>query len=156
MNIQKSISEISFDLIRNIQKITLKQIGEIEAINEDKNISHPSRLFSLLTLIIIDENPNCTMQKISSIMNRDKSQITRTIKDLSRLLLITISEDSIDKRKRKIQITEKGIRSISYIKDLFKDLEKEILKDISDEDIQKFRNISKRIINNIHSYEMSK
>ena len=68
-------------------------------------------------LQMIRRHPDCTAQQIASVTGRDKAQITRVIKELEGMALITRTPDPGDRRAQLLSLNEKGRGLMARIQD---------------------------------------
>ena len=103
-------------------------------------------------LQMIRRHPDCTAQKIASVTGRDKAQITRVIKELEGMALITRTPDPEDRRAQLLSLNEKGRGLMARIKDAEDDVKKTLLKGINKKDQNTFIEIGNRMLDNLRDY----
>ena len=112
------------------------------------------RFFYPITLI---ENAGGTLtqQELADKLKTDKAQVVRIIDYLSENGYVIRSQNSHDRRKHALKITEKAKRHIPEIREAIKKANEILLNNLSEEKILELYSSLKIIENNISSYEKS-
>jgi len=100
-------------------------------------------------LQMIHRQPDCTAQHIASVTGRDKAQITRVIKELEGMALITRTPDPQDRRAQLLSLNETGQGLMARIKDAEDEVKKTLLKGINKKDQNTFIEIGNRMLDNL-------
>ena len=103
-------------------------------------------------LQMISRHPDCTAQQIASVTGRDKAQITRVIKELEGMGLITRTPDPEDRRAQLLALNEKGRGLMARIQDAEDEVKKTLLKGINKKDQNTFIEIGNRMLDNLRDY----
>lgn len=90
-----------------------------------------------------------TQQAIAFIIQKDKNSVTQFIDNLEKKGLVTRSVAKEDRRVNNIVVTEKGMALKDSTKQLAIDTMNDILKGISEDDLQTFVKVLKQVGNNI-------
>lgn len=101
-------------------------------------------------LRIIAATPDCTANHIVSIMHRDKGQIARLVKELITMSLIEKHPNPADKRSQILTFTDDGHALMNKIHLAEKQLDKQMCEGLSTQDIDAFKRISARMVENLH------
>lgn len=104
-------------------------------------------------VILISKTPNCTANDISTLLNRDKAQIARLIKEMTAKGWISKQPSQEDKRSFILTLTDSGSMLNQQIKQAEKDVAAQILVGLSEQDIATFTRISGQIIGNLAETE---
>lgn len=97
-------------------------------------------------------NPGISQEKLSKKRNVDKTTTAKAIKKLINNGYIQRDKDKIDKRIYCLQCSEKAIKLMPEIERIIK-LENEVLtKDISEDEIKKFKKIMRIMTKNIDEH----
>lgn len=100
-------------------------------------------------VILISKTPNCTANDISTILNRDKAQIARLIKEMIVKGWVDKKASKSDKRSYILALTVQGVALNEQIKQAKKRVSSQMLKGLSKEDIATFQRISGKIVDNL-------
>ena len=100
-------------------------------------------------LQMIRRHPDCTAQQIAGVTGRDKAQITRVIKELESMALITRTPD---RRAQLLSLNEKGRGLMARIKDAEDEVKKTLLKGINKKDQNTFIEIGNRMLDNLREH----
>ena len=100
-------------------------------------------------LQMIHRQPDCTAQHIASVTGRDKAQITRVIKELEGMALITRTPDPQDRRAQLLSLNETGQGLMARIKEAEDEVKKTLLKGINKKDQNTFIEIGNRMLDNL-------
>lgn len=103
-------------------------------------------------LQMIRRHPDCTAQQIASVTGRDKAQITRVVKELEGMALITRTPDPEDRRAQLLSLNEKGRGLMARIKDAEDEVKKALLKGINKKDQNTFIEIGNRMLDNLREH----
>ena len=109
----------------------------------DNNIELSMENFILLNLI--SKNKNLTQQDLANHFMRDKSIILRNVNTLIELHYINRLTDKSDKRKKNLILTEKANTFLSFALKLSHEISEELLKGISNEELNHFENVINKI-----------
>jgi|TARA_E500000305_G_scaffold52791_1_gene41963 DNA-binding MarR family transcriptional regulator len=103
-------------------------------------------------LQMIHRQPDCTAQQIAGVTGRDKAQITRVIKELESMALITRTPDPEDRRAQLLSLNKKGQGLMARIKDAEDEVKKTLLKGINKKDQNTFIEIGNRMLDNLREH----
>ena len=103
-------------------------------------------------LQMIRRHPDCTAQQIAGVTGRDKAQITRVVKELEGMALITRTPDPEDRRAQLLSLNEKGRGLMARIKDAEDEVKKTLLKGINKKDQNTFIEIGNRMLDNLREH----
>ncbi|WP_166738775.1 MarR family winged helix-turn-helix transcriptional regulator [Psychromonas algarum] len=134
------LSEALFTLVhavRNNMKYEIKQLA--------LDLS-PMHFKSLKAISRID---NCTGQKLTELMGRDKAQINRLIKELVSQELINKIENKVDKRSQILALSEKGLEVMNTFKKVEKKVFNKMTHDIPAEQLKAFVETTEKLKNNL-------
>ncbi|MDR3327957.1 MAG: MarR family transcriptional regulator [Prevotellaceae bacterium] len=112
------------------------------------NVNITVEQWSVLTCLW--EKDKVTQQALSDITRRDKASMTRLIDNLEKSHLVVRVPDSSDRRANLIYLTQKGIEAKKQASEVIGRAIEDIMKFISDDEIDFFRNILNRIMDNIN------
>ncbi len=94
------------------------------------------------------ENPNITQQEIAKNVFKDNASVTRIIELMVKSNYITKEENSSDRRKSHLKVTDKGESIIENVNDLVIENRKIALKGITQEELNTTFTTLKKIIAN--------
>jgi len=105
----------------------------------------------------LKENPEKSVfqRDIEKEFNLRSPSASASIKNLEQKGLLVRENIEGDGRKKKLIPTEKGLEYDSRIKSKLHDLETIIIKDVSPEDLETFRRVSKQMIENLQMEEIN-
>ena len=81
-------------------------------------------------VIYIGNHPDCSPKDLSAAIKADTGHTTRSVEKLVKSGFVTKETKETDKRAFQLQLTEKGLKAFKEIKNLFKDWDEIMLKDI--------------------------
>lgn len=93
-----------------------------------------------------------TQQAIAFIIQKDKNSVTQFIDNLEKKGLVTRSVSKEDRRVNNIVVTTEGMVLKDTTKQLAIDTMNEVLKDISEADLQTFVGVLKKVCGNISDF----
>jgi DNA-binding MarR family transcriptional regulator len=100
-------------------------------------------------LKMVEKIPECSAQKITVILEKDKAQITRAIKDMvSHGLLIQVRDEK-DTRVKLLRLTDKGEANLKMFRVVEQQIEKSMATGISTEDLKHFLTVMGQIRANL-------
>jgi len=129
--------EFMSSLHKNLHKYLKYKLKDLELKKEEVHFLH-----------YICENDSVEQNTLSQCFHVDKSTTTRRVKKLVKHGYIERKRNTKDHRKYLLFSTEKGQELSKYVLDLFKYWNNEITKDLTDQEIELFKNISNKIIGN--------
>ncbi|MBF5058169.1 MarR family transcriptional regulator [Alcanivorax sp. 521-1] len=100
-------------------------------------------------LQMIHRQPDCTAQHIAAVTGRDKAQITRVIKELENMALITRTPDPEDRRSQLLALSETGAGLMARIQEAEDDVKARLLKGVPKRDQDTFIEIGNRMLDNL-------
>lgn len=100
-------------------------------------------------LQMIHRQPDCTAQHIAAVTGRDKAQITRVIKELETMALITRTPDPEDRRSQLLALSDTGAGLMARIQEAEDDVKARLLKGIPKRDQDTFIEIGNRMLDNL-------
>jgi len=101
-----------------------------------------------LVLIILNDNAKISQIEIARLIFKDNASVTRIIELMVKKDYLTRETDELDKRKTKLEITEKGRKTIVLLTPVFKLNRKTALDGLSPDEIQLLDKILNKIILN--------
>lgn len=134
------LSEALFSLLHSVRNNISQQV-KISDI--DLSLMH---LKSLKMISMIDE---CTGQKITEFMGRDKAQVNRLIKELVNQELVIKTDNVNDGRSQILSLSERGNECIKKFKKIENKVTNKMAKDIAPEDVESFIRLAKIFKNNL-------
>ena len=111
------------------------KFGAINAIKQ-LNLDEPLTLDQYEVLWVLLRNDGLYQRKLGQILLKDRPNTTRLVNILCEKGLIERREDSYNKRKHIIFITEAGKKRVNDLKPLKEKLGNKVLKNIADEDLE--------------------
>jgi len=100
-------------------------------------------------LRVIASTPACTANCIVKNMGRDKAQIARLVKDMIAKGWVEKQASSEDKRSHILTLSDSGQKLQQKISVIEKDIEKTILKGLSEEEVAEFQRIAAKMLDNL-------
>jgi DNA-binding MarR family transcriptional regulator len=101
-----------------------------------------------LVLIILNDNAKISQIEIARLIFKDNASVTRIIELMVKKDYLTRETDELDKRKTKLEITEKGKKTIVLLTPVFKLNRKTALDGLSSDEIELLDKILNKIILN--------
>ncbi|MGA1931870.1 MarR family winged helix-turn-helix transcriptional regulator [Arcobacter sp. YIC-464] len=99
------------------------------------------------TLEIIKYEKDVNQTKISKILGKDKTTVSRALRTLERKELII--KDRIDRRTNLIKLSPKGEDILEKTKNEVKDFRQSIVQNISDEEFKLLNSLLEKVVSNI-------
>ncbi len=138
MKLNHNFSESPF--FQDLQDTWSFQLGRINKLMF-RNGNHlmqkaeiPLQMEQIPVLVIVCAKKELSQQEIADILGRDKSSVQRTIVILEKKGFVKVFQDDHDKRKNVVLPTKNAYSLVEKIKNIVKQVEKEILKVFSVED----------------------
>jgi len=100
-------------------------------------------------LKVINANEGISQNNICSIINEDKITVSKAVKNLEQNGYIEKRKDSDDKRITRLFMTEEGINKREHLLEILNYLNNTLVKDLSDEEVDYFNKILKKVSKNI-------
>ncbi len=127
--------------VREASRQIVRELGILSWKQKSTNLS----ITQCHILIELQKYNYLTISSISKFLKLDKSTISRTIKQLSNLNLVTISPNSFDSREKLICLTNRSFKIIQKINDDADNIVKDALQLLNEDD-------KKVIINGLKKY----
>ncbi len=108
-----------------------------------------------IILFHIKQNEPATQQELADHLQKDKSIVMRQINVLIEKGYVIRTWNKKDKRKKNLQITEKGLKMLAVSKSLAKEVSEELLSGVTSEEQQIFERVIQQILINGGSEENS-
>lgn len=99
------------------------------------------------TLEIIKYEKDVNQTKISKILGKDKTTVSRALRTLEKKELII--KDRIDRRTNLIKLSPKGEDILEKTKNEVKDFRQSIVQNISDEEFKLLNSLLEKVVSNI-------
>lgn len=132
-------------LVGEITRLAHKQVSSIFMAN---SFDVTFEQFGVLTVLWYEDGTN--QQTIADQLNRDKTTITRIIKNMIKRNLIVQVPDQLDKRNKLIYLTEKGKSLQNTMMDATAKVYLDALGGIKSEEIRSLTSSLKRMKNNLN------
>lgn len=126
---------------------TIKEYRKICQKNIQKIVSDIT-VDQCLVLIILNENSKISQIEIAKLIFKDNASVTRIIELMVKKDYLTRETDELDKRKTKLDITEKGKKTIVLLTPVFKLNRKTALNGLSPDEIELLDKVLHKIILN--------
>lgn len=125
----------------------IKEYRKISQKNIEKVVSDIT-VDQCLVLIILNENNNVSQIEIAKLIFKDNASITRIIELMVKKDYLTRETNALDKRKTKLEITDKGKKTIELLTPVIHLNRKTALDGLSFEEINILDKILEKIITN--------
>lgn len=100
-------------------------------------------------LQMIARQPACTAQRIAASTGRDKAQITRVIKELEAMDLVTRSPNPEDRRSQLLALSKTGQGLMTRIQEAEDEVRKTLLRGIPKKEVDAFIATGNRMLDNL-------
>ena len=100
-------------------------------------------------LHMIRATPDCTANQLVASSGRDKAQITRLLKELEAMALITRTPHPGDRRSQIVALSEQGQGLMERTREVENDVEERLLKGVSRKDVDTFVAIAHKMLDNL-------
>jgi MarR family transcriptional regulator for hemolysin len=128
----------------------MSHIGRMFLANLNQQLAHLDIERSYFPLLVIEAgNGNLSQQELASILSCDKVQVVRIIDYLSTNGYVSRGQNSEDRRKSNLELTEKARRYLPEIKNALQQTNLVALHDLSEETINELYSMLKTIENNL-------
>ncbi|MGR5337091.1 MarR family winged helix-turn-helix transcriptional regulator [Vibrio gigantis] len=134
--------ESIFRLVHSLKRQMSEQIESLDSEIAPMNIR---------VMKIITKKSPCTAIDIAHYLNRDKAQVTRLVNALINQELVKKSPNPEDKRSQLLILTDKGQEVMSKVSDLDRDMLKRMTKGMTEDELEQFRKIAKKMAQNLES-----
>lgn len=94
----------------------------------------------------IFSNPECSQDDVASALRTDKTTVAKALSILEDRKYISRSQDTEDKRKKRLCITETGREKMSDIMNIHDEWLSQVLTCLSDNEQKQFENYCKRLL----------
>ena len=135
-------------IVEKIKKIILSYNKMLREKNKSVNLYRGQSE----VLVLINNNEGITLRDIKNHFGTTPATVSKTIHRLEKNGFIVKVKDAKDKRVSKVYLTEKGLSIISYSENMLREVNENIVKNFSDEEIDQLSNYLKRILLNIKNY----
>ncbi len=98
-----------------------------------------------ITLLLLYENPGITQVQLSEINHKDKNVIVQTLDKLEEKNYVKREKSENDRRAYALYLTKKGEEVVEKYWNIVIDAEKNLFKDISDEELALFKNVINKL-----------
>lgn len=99
-------------------------------------------------LLLISSNEDMTQQDLANHLIKDKSVVLRQINSLIEKRYVVRLPDKHDKRKKNLILTQKGVETLSVMKEIGKKVSDELFYGVNDKDIEGFKKVFDKIEEN--------
>ena len=128
----------------------MSNIGRMFLANLHRQLAHLDIERSYFPLLVIEAgNGNLSQQELASILSCDKVQVVRIIDYLSKNGYVAREQNSKDRRKCNLELTEKARRFLPDIKEALRQTTLVSLNALSEEKINELYSMLKTIENNL-------
>ncbi len=124
---------------------------KISKLMKRKKIEHSFDQISVLIIIRYWDDITITQQEIAQVMGKDKSVVLRYIDVLEKDGLVYRSQDSEDRRKNIIQLTDRGIEYTDRYLEVETRLSKLMMHGFSKNEIESFYKVFQSITDKLES-----
>lgn len=94
-----------------------------------------------IILNILFSHENVILEDLSKQLHTDKSAILRHIQYLETMFLVTKMKDKLDKRKKVLMLTQKGIETLTQARVIEQKIQALLIKDVDEDSLKIFRNV---------------
>ena len=98
-----------------------------------------------ITLLLLYENPGITQVQLSEINHKDKNVIVQTLDNLEDKNYVKREKSENHRRAYALYLTKKGEEVVEKYWNIVIDAEKNLFKDISDEELALFKNVINKL-----------
>lgn len=106
-----------------------------------------------LTLLNMKGNGECTFKEFEQLLHLAQSTTVEIVKRLEQKGYVTTHADAQDKRIKKVRITQVGIALSDSTVDMVRTMSRKMFSGLSEEEIETFVNVTKKIYDNIQESE---
>ena len=106
-----------------------------------------------LTLLNMKGNGECTFKEFEQLLHLAQSTTVEIVKRLEQKNYVTTFTDAQDKRIKKVRITQVGIDLSDRTVDMVRGMNRKMFSGLSEEEIETFVNVTKKIYTNIQESE---
>lgn len=129
--------EVMGSLNKNLHRYLKIKLKDIELKKEEVHFLH-----------IVCKEKEVQQNELTKIFHVNKSTTTRKIKKLINYSYVKREKNPNDHRQYILSPTQKGLDLSNYVKEIFKDWNMELTRNLTNEEMEKFREISQKIIKN--------
>ena len=96
--------------------------------------------FSQFKLMIgLSKHPRCEQQQLAMYLGQTEASISRQIRLMDKMSLVSVQSDKEDKRRRHVVLTTKGNKVFENAQKLLESQHRAVLKSLNDNDIKRFQ-----------------
>ncbi len=106
-----------------------------------------------LTLLNMKGSGECTFKEFEQLLHLAQSTTVEIVKRLEQKNYVTTFTDTQDKRIKKVRITQVGIDLSDRTMEMVRTINRKMLSGLSEEEIETFVNVTKKIYTNIQESE---
>lgn len=107
----------------------------------------------ILDYLIINEEKQINQKELEEKLNVSKTTISNALLSMERNEMIERVQSDTDARNKEIKLTKKSLNVFNEMSNMFEILDKEMLKDISKDELDTFYNVIEKMENNIRRKE---
>lgn len=100
-------------------------------------------------LYLIRTQPECAANRLVAVTGRDKAQITRVVKELEAMGLVSRTPHPSDKRSQILTLSEQGRQLMRKTTEAEKAVEQRLLKGMSKEEVAIFLTLAHKMLGNL-------
>ncbi|MGL6258655.1 MarR family winged helix-turn-helix transcriptional regulator [Vibrio sp. WXL103] len=130
-----------FNLVHSLKRYMHEQI---------ENIDIPLAPMQVRVMKILSRKKIATAIDIANFLDRDKAQVTRMLKPMIEQGLIVKQPNPEDKRSQRLVLTDKGQAMIEQIRQLDGGMLETMCQGLSEQEIEHFQAVSKRMTSNLN------
>jgi DNA-binding MarR family transcriptional regulator len=120
--------------------MTIRQIGKLMRKKfADENICLTPEQFGMLDMI--SHQDESIQSELAAMMDKDKSAVLRQLDILEENKLIRRLNDSADRRKKILEVTDQGIRMVEKCKSALAEIMENLERNIPREDLETFKSV---------------
>lgn len=136
------------DLIYSYIRISqLRRLHEARLINEKDELYHGQ--FPILEYIRSHEN--CSQKDVATRFNVSKPAVSKSISRMVKNGLLEVSSSQQDGRKSVLNVTEKGIKVLDNVVDIFRRIDEMTFEGFSEKELEQFAQYLNRVNENLET-----
>ena len=139
-----------------VPPLLLRQIGGLhkqiykECDRIFRELDFPLEMDQIPVLMLLYYNGSASQQEISVSLHRDKASVNRTVAFMSREDLAIVIQDTVDKRKTRVELTATGKSLAKQANAVITEFDEGLTRGFSPEEKQQLHNLLNKLIETVN------
>lgn len=142
-------------IINELQKLDVLIAKKMFKISKIENTNHPPSplQFKILAYLLENKNNNISQSDLEKKLNVSRATISGVLFTMEKNEIISRIPSTTDARSKLIKLTDKSIERFTEMKNIWKKMSDELVKGISDKDLNTFRKVLDSMKQNLYKLD---